>query len=98
MQISYEAILKKMEEKLNEAKVSDSAARIREQVQSIKTLCEVLLEETNSSASIHKEIPIQKFQPQMPIQSTTVIPSTTTLSEKKIVMEDGANGDSLFDF
>ncbi|WAA09619.1 YwdI family protein [Fervidibacillus albus] len=45
MQVSYKTLLEKMIEKVEEAKKETSEVKIREHVQSIKTLCEVLLDE-----------------------------------------------------
>lgn len=95
--ISYQTILNKMEEKLREAKGTNSEVKVREYVQAIKTLCEIVLEE-QSEQPLHQTIePV--VQP-VTMQSTQTISSQTpsTLGEKRLVTDDGANGDSLFDF
>lgn len=94
MQISYQVLLNKMGEKVNEAKREKTDTKIREHVQAIKTLCEVILEESSPVSSEQLSRPVQ-----LPHVSTpqTVAPMNT-LMEKKLETDDGANGDSLFDF
>jgi hypothetical protein len=86
MSISVEQLLKKIESELNKAKQAEGSVKLRENVHSIKILCELILEDSGSGS-----VRSVALQPQ--IQS---IP-TTTLSVKKLE-EDEANGDSLFDF
>lgn len=94
MEISYQTILRKMEEKLAEAKRQESEARVREQIQAIKTLCEVILDNTKedsfAAAAVRSE----------PVTNIYSAPSSTAVSfgEKKLETDDGANGDSIFDF
>ncbi|MED1672379.1 YwdI family protein [Pallidibacillus thermolactis] len=101
MNISYHTILKKMEEKLIEAKSTNSNAHIREHVQAIKTLCEVILMDDGQSETSYqrtvqpKTIPYQS----QPTVITPTTPSTSSiLGEKRLETDDGANGDSIFDF
>ena len=61
MNISVEKLLHKIEEELKEAKGTNSDAKIRERVHAIKTMCELILEEsttvtstTTTSAAINK--------------------------------------------
>lgn len=96
MQISYQSLLNKMGEKINEARLENADAKIREHVQAIKTLCEVILEET--SGDVRREEYVKPVQTQsLPTQPTVVVSQPNTL-EKKLQTDDGANGDSLFDF
>jgi hypothetical protein len=90
MSISVEQLLKKMESELHKAKLAESSVKLRENVHSIKVLCELILEDSGSKEvrSIPERVALQ---PQ--IQSIT----PTTLSVKKLEEEE-ANGDSLFDF
>lgn len=90
MNISVQKLLGKMEKELLEAKASPSEARIRERVQAIKALCELVLEEsdavsTSAAASISHTYSAPAAQP-------------ANLQPKKMQMDDEANGDSLFDF
>jgi len=83
MSISHAVIIKKIEEQLNKAKTSKSYPTMREHVQSIKSLCELILEEDN---------PV-KSQPEPVVQT-----SPTIHQAKRLETEDGANGESLLDF
>ncbi len=49
MSISMQKLLLKMEEEIKNAKSSSSETRIRERIQAIKTLCELVLDESESS-------------------------------------------------
>ncbi|WP_353050253.1 YwdI family protein [Bacillus sp. ISL-47] len=90
LNISVQKLLGKMEKELLEAKNSSSEARIRERVQAIKSLCEIVLEEsdtgsTSVAASVSHTYSAPAAQP-------------ANLLPKKMKMNDEANGDSLFDF
>lgn len=90
MSISVEQLLKKIESELHKAKQAEGTAKLRENVHSVKILCELILEDTGSGAV--RSVPeMVALQPQ--IQPIT----PTTLSVKKLEEEE-ANGDSLFDF
>lgn len=97
MGISYNTILNKMEEKIREAKMEDSDAKVREYVQAIKVLSEVILDEKSESVA-PKNFSVSTQQ--MFVQSSPAIstPQTTSLSPNKLETDDGANGDSIFDF
>jgi len=85
MSISHDVIIKKIEEQLNKAKLSKSYSTVREHVQSIKSLCELILEQDNSNSV--------KTQPGHVVQSPP-----TLQQAKRLETDDGANGESLFDF
>ena len=51
MNISVEKLLHKIEEELKEAKGTNSNAKIRERVHAIKTMCELILEESTTVTS-----------------------------------------------
>ncbi|KAF0819117.1 MULTISPECIES: YwdI family protein [unclassified Cytobacillus] len=91
MNISVQKLLGKMEKELLEAKGSSSDARIRERVQAIKSLCELVLDEsdTGNTAAVSSISHTYSAQP-------TAQPAN--LQPKKMQMDDEANGDSLFDF
>ena len=110
MNISLQKLLAKMEEELRLARAAGTEAGQREKIHSIKTLCELVLEEPPQadtarnhgtdtvrpvSQAVPQSIPSQPYiQPQMPVsQSAAVMPQP-----KKLVTDDHANGDSLFDF
>lgn len=105
MNISMQKLLLKMEEELKRAKAAESEAMQRERIHSIKTLCELVLDEPPENSrgvtapakqAAQQYVPPQPIIPQqqMPVnQQSSMIPQP-----KKLEMEDNANGDSLFDF
>lgn len=103
MNISLQKLLLKMEEELKRAKSAESDAVRRERIHSIKTLCELVLDEPSGGgnpASVKQAaqqfVPSQQVIPQQQMQvsqSSLIVPQP-----KKLEMEDDSNGDSLFDF
>jgi hypothetical protein len=87
MNISVQKLLAKMEEELATVKEEN----LREKVYSIKTLCELILNEKQ----IKRETPA-------PLQVTTQgfiqQPLIPVGQPKKLVIDEESNGDSLFDF
>lgn len=108
MNISLQKLLMKMEEELNRAKSAQTEAAQRERIQSIKTLCELVLDEPSQQGTgkivqnNFVQQPAQHFIPAQPavLQQQTPVnqPSSMVPQPKKLKMEDDANGDSLFDF
>ncbi|ESU34398.1 hypothetical protein G3A_01195 [Bacillus sp. 17376] len=100
MNISLQKLLLKMEEELIRAKSAESEAIKRERIQSIKTLCELVLDESPGTAPVKQTaqqfVPPQHSIPQQQMPATQ--PSPMIPQPKKLEMEDSANGDSLFDF
>jgi hypothetical protein len=99
--ISVQTLLMKMEEELKLAKSSTKEENLREKVYSIKILCELILDEKQSTvkqtAPIQPVIPQQVYQ--QPLMNQQVFQQAPSLQQpKKLEMEDEANGDSLFDF
>ncbi|WP_313803312.1 YwdI family protein [Cytobacillus sp.] len=90
MNISVQKLLKKIEEELHEAKGNTNEARIRERIYSIKSLCELILDEQVMPAASKST-----FVPQQPVQQVQPV---SIQQPKRLEMEDDANGDSLFDF
>jgi hypothetical protein len=90
MSISVEQLLKKMESELHKAKQAEGTAKLRENVHSIKILCELILDDTGSG-SVRGLPEVVALQPQI----QTITP--TSLTVKKLEEEE-ANGESLFDF
>lgn len=108
MDISLQKLLLKMEEELRLAKSAESETTKRERIHSIKTLCELVLDEPVQNgagkAGYSNAAPLATPQyaavqpsipqPQMPVsQSSSMMPQP-----RKLEMEDNANGESLFDF
>lgn len=106
MSISLQKLLAKMDAELKEAKSAATESALRERIHSLKTLCELVLDEPQkavekSYAATTKPVlqaPIPQAQPlQMPFQSQP-IPVSAPGQTKRLEMEDEANGESLFDF
>lgn len=102
MNISLQKLLLKMEEELKRAKAAESEGIQRERIHSIKTLCELVLDEPSGRGNA---VPVQTAsqfipsQPSIPQQQIPVNqPSPMIPQPKKLEMEDNVNGDSLFDF
>lgn len=87
MGISVNQLLLKIESELHSAKQATNASKRKESIHSIKILCELILEEKDKSLA-----------EAIPPQPTSQVITTTSLSPKKLDMEEEANGDSLFDF
>ncbi|GER74014.1 YwdI family protein [Weizmannia acidilactici] len=82
MAITTKTLLAKIEQELAKAKQGESTKKIREHVYAIKALCEILLESGEEEKAI----------------SSSVSMPQTALKTEPLKMEDGANGDSIFDF
>ncbi|TFD92887.1 YwdI family protein [Jeotgalibacillus sp. R-1-5s-1] len=89
MSISYDRLLQKIEQEAKKARGA-SGARQREYLHSIRTLCDLALEEGVSPVS---EPAVQTTSYQDPSK-----PAQLSLQDKPLETEDGSNGDSLFDF
>lgn len=85
MSVSYQMVLMKMQKEINEALQTHSETAIRERIYGIKTLCDLVLEEDRE---IRKK----------PLQTVSQSSRTVIEPPKVLKMEEGANGDSIFDF
>ncbi len=95
MDISVQKLLLKMEQELQAAKSSGTNSQVRERVQAIKTLCELVLE--SHSSETKRELP--RVNPTMPATREQILtPSPVQTQPKKLQIDDESNGDSLFDF
>lgn len=95
MNISVNKLLDKIGAELAEAKRAGSAAKIRERTQAIKALCELILDEATTTEK--KAEPVNVSQP---VEQLAVPPTAPQMmpSKERMVMEDDANGESIFDF
>ena len=99
--IQNEQILSAIEKHLVNAKTAKTNSEMREQLVAMKALCDVLLlnEVGTSSKNDVQHVPnvqhVQTIQPIQPIQS---MPSQPVSPTNKLQEDDGANGDSIFDF
>ncbi|HDR7516118.1 YwdI family protein [Bacillus mobilis] len=95
MQISSDKILNKMANEIAKAKSSEGQ-KSKEHVLVVRALCDLLLEEQVES-STYREPQIQsQIIGSQPI--TTVQPVMPVSGEPVYIKEEGANGNSLFDF
>ncbi|MCM3586820.1 YwdI family protein [Mesobacillus maritimus] len=106
MNISLQKLLRKMDDELRSAQNAESEAAVRERIHSLKTLCELVLDEPKGQSvpkpkqqpTLEKTVPFPT-QPQSQVALQTGMYATQPQNQtKRIEMEDGANGDSLFDF
>ena len=86
--IRNEQIISVMEKHLVQAKTASTNGAMREQLVAIKALCDVLLM-NDTEPSTYKQVQVQQAQ---------AIPSQSISSASKLHEEDGANGNSIFDF
>ncbi|WP_066372525.1 YwdI family protein [Neobacillus fumarioli] len=95
MNISLQKLLTKIEEEVRQAKSVQKEDVLREKIYSIKILCELILDEHQEKREPSWST-AAKVQPpfvQQSIQQPAAIPQA-----KRLELDDGANGDSLFDF
>ncbi len=98
MNIPHQSVMKRMEQELAKAKSAEKSQQIREHINSIKVLCEVLLEENNQGGSFTAPVQPQQTVPYIPQQQQPVQRPVQVQKEEPLETDDGANGDSLFDF
>jgi hypothetical protein len=108
--ISLQKLLLKMEKELKSAKEAGSESTMRERIHSLKTLCELVLDEPGTGSTVQPVIPQSQTMSAPPIHNAIVTPThvpyqpqpgmsnQATIQSKKIEMDDEANGDSLLDF
>ncbi|TDL33008.1 hypothetical protein E2R51_10125 [Jeotgalibacillus sp. S-D1] len=93
MNISHEKLLAKIEQQVGQAKQAPSS-QMREHLHAIRTLCDLALDEPSGGISAQRIEPVQPSSVyQAPVQQPV-----SMQKDKPIRMEDGSNGDSLFDF
>lgn len=90
--IRNEQILLAIEKHLAKAKVAATNSEMREQLVAMKALCDVLLMNGGESPLTDQKQRVQH------VQSIQAMPSQPISSTNKLQEEDGANGDSIFDF
>jgi len=87
--VRNEQIISVIEKHLVQAKTATTNGEMREQLVAIKALCDVLLL-NDAEPSTNKQV--------QHIQHVQALPSQPVSSSSKLHEEDGANGDSIFDF
>ncbi|MBS4218837.1 YwdI family protein [Bacillus sp. FJAT-49711] len=89
MNISYKSLLEKLENEIRKAKGANGEQELKGHLYAVKALAELALEEDQKD--------ISSFTPRkitLPEKAQTI----SVTNQERIKMEDGANGDSLFDF
>lgn len=93
--ISVQTLLQQIERHTQLAKSTDNDQEIREQLIAIRTICELALAEQSSNISVTKQhIQQQNLTQTVQLSNTTQV----SLSSSPLKEDDGANGNSLFDF
>ena len=87
--ISYQTILQHLEKQVEEAKNASTEQQIRESLTAVRALCDVVLSKAGE---------VVKEQPTPMSKVITPIPTQQPVYTAKMDEEDGANGESLFDF
>ena len=105
MNISMEKLLAKMEAEWEGAKKAATTAEAREKIHSLKTLCELLLDEPigseRNTAPRQPSIPPQIYHApleSLPVQAQPAYRASASPQEKRMQIDDEANGESLLDF
>ncbi|SOC34670.1 YwdI family protein [Ureibacillus acetophenoni] len=93
--ISTQTLLQQIEKHTQLAKSTENDQLIREQLIAIRALCELALTEQSSNISVTKNHFQQQSLPQTVQLNRTTEPS---LQSNPIKEDDGANGNSIFDF
>ncbi|MGE7114211.1 YwdI family protein [Lysinibacillus sp. NPDC047702] len=87
--IPYQAVIQQLEKQLSGVKNAGNEQQIREALTAIRALCDVVLDSAEGISKAQS-----KHIPQMLVSE----PKPSSLYTAKIEEEDGANGDSIFDF
>ncbi|MCI1593357.1 MULTISPECIES: YwdI family protein [Heyndrickxia] len=92
MSISVTSLLNRMEQEITFAKNVDDKGKLKNHIYSIKTLCEIILSNDQEDAGM---VDVQRKHQQ---NFSTTVPSITLTENKPLKTDDGANGESIFDF
>jgi hypothetical protein len=95
MNIDIQILLNKIDKEVSKARGGDMG-RIREHVYSIKTLCELILDDSSSYEDVQRSQPESQSLPANMVQSPSI--SVPVQASKPLTTNDGSNGDSIFDF
>jgi hypothetical protein len=85
--ISNHSLLVKIEEEVIKAKQINDISKLRKHVYTIKTLCELLLDQEGTNQS-------EQAKPVIPV-TVSALPYEKS---EPLKTDDGSNGDSIFDF
>ena len=98
MDISVSRLLDKMEAELSEAKRMSSEAKIRERAYAIKAICELILDESPVSSRTNESTARKEVLVSTPLLMESIQNQPFPQQPNRLKTEDGANGESLFDF
>ncbi len=87
--IPYQAVIQQLEKQLSSVKNAGDEQQIREALTAIRALCDVVLDSPDGISKAQS-----KHLPQMLASE----PKQASLYTAKMEEEDGANGDSIFEF
>ena len=93
--ISYEAVLKQMEQLVQNAKQSQNEQYVREQLTAVKALCDVVLVQPQPSEISRPGVGVPSAAPALQTNPGTMLQQAASPDR---VQEPDANGDSIFDF
>ncbi len=102
--ISYEHILAEIDKQVQNAKITDDEGKMREVFAAIHSLSAVALQSNTPSTSSKTPMqprvgaPITPHVLPLQQQSASSVQSLDQMDGTRLQEEDGANGDSLFDF
>lgn len=95
--IRNEQIISVIEKHLGQAKAAMTNGEMREQLVAIKALCDVLLM-SDEEPSTYKQAQPAQLIPSKAVSSSIKTSSQVVSTASKLHEDDGANGDSIFDF
>jgi hypothetical protein len=95
MNIDIQTLLNKIDQEVSKARGGEMG-KIREHVYSIKTLCELILDENSSYEGVNRPHPERQSLPANMVQPPGI--SVPVQASKPLTTNDGSNGDSIFDF
>jgi C4-type Zn-finger protein len=100
MNISVEKLLHKIEEELKEAKGTNSDAKIRERVHAIKTMCELILEESTTVTSTTTTLADINKPSNLIVSNPTYRGQVASMpnQQERLIIDEESNGESIFDF
>ena len=84
-----------MQQELQTAKSQASEQKVKERLMAIRTLCDLVLEESPAEV---RHVPAMPVQPVQQVIQPIPAMQPTTIQHTAKLKEDDANGDSLFDF
>ncbi|MCH1626161.1 YwdI family protein [Fredinandcohnia quinoae] len=98
MNISVAKIIDKMIAELQQAKVEGNYLKVKEHFMAVRTLCDLVLDENHSEYTENRQTPTVSPMQLTSVPSIPQVAPISNLPNSTKLVEDDANGDSLFDF